>query len=458
VAAEADADMVELRLDSMTRPDPAAALADRRRPVIVTCRPLREGGLFEGSEEERLRILVSAQSLGADFVDVEWDARSEALLAERRGRGVVVSQHVFDGTPHDVPARLARLRAIGGEVVKLAVTTERLTDLRTLLGGRTDDGTAILIGMGASGVATRVLPRQFGSRWTYAGPSVAPGQMPVSRLLREYQYRRIRPDAAVYGLIGRPVTDSLSPAMHNAGFAALGMNAVYVPFDTRDLDGLRALGREIGLRGASVTIPFKEALLPLVDEVAPTAAAAGAINTVAIRDGRWIGTNTDADGFIEPLKRRIAQVRGLRAVVLGAGGAARGVAFALRREGAIVTIAARRKDAVLAVAQSVGAGVEDWPPRPGSWDVLVNATPLGGRHAPGLPYEGPFDGRLVYDLVYNPDPTALMQAARAAGCRAIGGVEMLVAQAERQFEIWTGQRPPVDLFKDAAEAALRTRS
>jgi len=149
---------------------------------------------------------------------------------------------------------------------------------------------------------------------------------------------------------------------------------------------------------------------------------------------------------------------GLRAVVLGAGGAARGVALALTREGARVTICARRGDAARTVAQAVGALAADWPAAPGSWDVLVNATPVGSRAASGIPYDGPFDGRLVYDLVYDPDPTPMMTAARDAGVEAIGGIEMLVAQAERQFEMWTGQRPPAGLFRDAATAAQNSRT
>jgi shikimate dehydrogenase len=245
--------------------------------------------------------------------------------------------------------------------------------------------------------------------------------------------------------------------MHNAGFAALGLNAVYVPFETRDLDGLREFAREVGLHGASVTIPFKQDVMALLDDVAPTAAAAGAVNTIAVRDGRWIGRNTDADGFIEPLRVRVNDMRGLRAVVLGAGGAARGVGLALRREGATVAISARRPDAARTVAHAIGADVAAWPPSPGTWDLLVNATPVGSRAVPGIPLDGPIDGRLVYDLVYDPAETDLMRAATDAGCPAIGGLEMLVAQAERQFEIWTGDRPPAGLFAEAAASALRNR-
>jgi 3-dehydroquinate dehydratase/shikimate dehydrogenase len=456
--AEVDADLVELRLDSMWAPDPEAALADRRKPAIATCRPLREGGMFEGSEEERLRILQRAQALGAEFVDIEWDIDPGPFVSRSGGRGVIVSRHDFQGVPDDVPGTLQRLHAAGGEVAKLAVMVERASDLRTLLENARPDGSSVLIGMGRAGLATRVLAARFGSRWTYAGNGVAPGQVSAGRLMDEFKFRRIRPDAAVFALLGRPVADSLSPAMHNAGFAALGLNAVYVPIESRDIAGFRELAGAIGMDGASVTIPFKRDVMALADDVDPTAAAAGAANTIAIRQGRWIAMNTDADGFLEPLGKRMPRLSGVRAVILGAGGAARAVGLALRREGAAVAVAARRQDAATVVAHAIGADVAPWPPSPGSWDLMVNATPVGSRAAAGAPFTGAFDGRLVYDLVYDPDPTDLMVAAERAGCPTIGGLEMLVAQAERQFEIWTGQRPPAGLFTEAATTASRNRS
>ena len=459
IAAEPDADLVELRLDSMEKPDAAVALQGRRKPAIVTCRPLREGGMFDGSEEERLRILAEAHAHGAEFIDVEWDANASSLIEARHGRGVIVSRHDFDGVPRDVETMLNALRAAGGEVTKLAAIVERASDLQTLLDHARPDGSSVLIGMGRAGLATRVLAGRFGSRWTYAGNGIAPGQVSAGRLIEEFKFRRIRPDGAVYALLGRPVVNSLSPAMHNAGFAALGLNAVYVPIESRDLEGFREFAGAIGMAGASVTIPFKRDILPLLDEVAPTAAAAGAVNTIAIRDGRWIGMNTDAEGFMEPLRKRLPRLSGIRALVLGAGGAARGVGLALRGEGAHVAIAARRSEAAQVVAQAIGGDVSSWPPRPGSWDLLVNATPVGSaEQRDAVPFNGPFDGRLVYDLVYDPDPTELMRLATRHGCPAIGGLEMLVAQAERQFEIWTGAPPPAGLFAEAAARAIKSRS
>lgn len=467
--AEGDADLVELRLDSMERPDPDGALAGRRKPAIVTCRPRREGGMFDGPEDERLRILMRAHALGAEFIDVEWDAAAQPLIAARAGRGVIVSRHDFSGMPENTAGLLCQLRSQGGQIAKLAVTTERPADLLTLLQAvepTPRDRSTIVIGMGGAGMATRILADRFGSPWTYAGAAIAPGQITAARLQQEFTFRRIGADTAVYMVIGRPVTGSLSPAMHNAGFAALGLNAAYVPLDARDLGGLRSFGDAIGLCGASVTIPYKREVMALLDEIDPTAADAGAVNTIAVARGgapgrggdRWIGMNTDADGFLEPLRARVPDLRGRRAVILGAGGAARGVGLALRRAGAAVAIAARRPAAAEDVARAIGAEVAAWPPAVGSWDVLVNATPVGSRAVAGTPYEGAFDGRLVYDLVYDPEPTALMTAAAARGCTVIGGLEMLVAQAERQFEIWTGQRPPSGLFADAAASAMRARS
>ncbi|HET7619948.1 MAG TPA: type I 3-dehydroquinate dehydratase [Vicinamibacterales bacterium] len=457
--AASAADLVELRLDSMARPDPAAALADRKRPAIVTCRAARDGGGFRGSEEERRRLLADAASLGAEFIDVEWDAGFEPLIAARRGRGVIVSLHDFDGMPADLPERVAAMRATGAEVVKVAISASRLSDLIALrdLAPRGPDADVVLIAMGAAGVPSRVLPAAFGSRWTYAGDSVAPGQVPLDRLLHEFRIRRIRPDAALYGVAGRPVTRSLSPAMHNAGFAALSLNAAYVPLEAADAEDFRQFADAFGLRGASVTTPFKIELAGLADEVSPVAHAVGAINTLVRRDGRWTATNTDVDGFLEPLRGRVS-LRGTRATVLGSGGAARAVAVALSREGAAVTIAARNAAAARDVAEQSGARVGPWPPAAASWDLLVNATTCGSAANPGMPIPASaIGGRLVYDLVYEPDPTPLMSAARDAGVEAIGGLEMLVAQAERQFETWTGQRPPRGLFHEAALQALSLR-
>jgi 3-dehydroquinate dehydratase/shikimate dehydrogenase len=453
------ADIVELRLDGVDRPDGRAAIEGRRRPVIVTCRAAWEGGGFRGTEEERQRVLAAALEAGAEYVDVEAAATfAPALVDSRRGHGVVLSAHLFGDPPADLAERARRMRATGAEVVKIAIEARRLSDMVPLLAisecpvfsAPDDDNGHVLLAMGEAGVASRVLAARFGNRWTYAGEGVAPGQMAPGRMLSEFRFRRIRGDAAVYGVVGNPVMHSLSPVMHNAAFAALGLNAVYVPLQAADADDFVTFASAIGLRGASITAPFKVEMLDRVQDADPLARRVGAINTVVIRDGRWQGANTDVEGFLAPLSGRIT-LKGTRATVLGAGGAARGVAVALASQGAAVTIAARRTDAAREIAAITGGTVGAWPPRPGSWDVLVNATPTAKD---ALPVAGlALDGEIVFDLVYVPAATPLIRAARHAGCLTIGGIEMLVAQAERQFELWTGQRPPAGLMRAAAAHA-----
>ena len=457
-AAQA-ADLVELRLDTMDRPDAIGAIEGRRRPVIVTCRPVWEGGFFRGSEEERERILAEAQAAGAEFVDVEARAEFAATLARRRrGRGIVLSMHAFDGRPADLAQRALAMRTTGAEIVKIAIPAERLTDMLPLadLAARREfvdaDGACghVLLAMGQAGVPSRILSAHLGNRWTYAGDGVAPGQLPAARLLGEFGFRRITRDAALYGVVGNPIAHSLSPVMHNAGFRALGLNAVYVPLQAADIDDFVTFARAMGMRGASVTAPFKVAMLSKVDETDAMAQRVGAANTLVVRDGRWIGANTDVDGFLTPLKGRIA-LKGARVTVLGAGGAARAVAVALAAQGSAVTISARHPDAARDVAALAGGAVGPWPPRSG-WDVLVNATTSGSGGEADDPMQGmPLDGEIVFDLVYAPPVTPLLDRARREGCLTIGGIEMLVAQAERQFELWTGQRPPAGLFAEACD-------
>jgi 3-dehydroquinate dehydratase/shikimate dehydrogenase len=464
--AAASADLVELRLDGVDRPDPVAALEGRRRPAIVTCRPTWEGGGFDGSEEERHRILEAAIHAGAEFVDVE--ARAQfvpAILRLRRGRGVVLSSHTFDGVPADLAGRLAAMRSTGAEVVKIAVAAARLSDalpLMDLAAHAESCGEAaaerrghVLLAMGQPGVPSRVLAARLRNRWTYAGDGVAPGQIPAARLLHEFRFRRVRPDAALFGVVGSPIAHSLSPVMHNAGFAAQGLNAVYLPLQAADVDDFVTFARALDLRGASITAPFKVLMLSRVDEVDPLARRVGAINTLIVRDGRWVGANTDVHGFVAPLAGRM-KLRGTRAAVLGAGGAARAVAVALVAQGASVAICARRVEAARSVAKAAGAAVGTFPPAPGTWDVLVSTIPCAADARDPSPMEGvPLDGEIVFDLAYAPAETPLLAQARTEGCLTIGGLEMLVAQAERQFELWTGQAPPAGLFQAAASGCAR---
>ena len=447
-------DLVELRLDGVADLDVAAALADRRRPVIVTCRPAWEGGMFAGGEDERRAILARAFDLGAEYVDVEWRAGFDELIARNPERAVV-SSHDFNGVPKDLSGRVRAMRATGAKTIKIAVATARLNDTLALVDiGR--GGDAVVIGMGESGVVTRLLPALFGSKWSYAGNAVAPGQIAATRMVDEFGFRRAGPSTRVFAVVSTNAMHSASPAMHNAAFAACGIDAVYVPLRTDDFGDFLVFARAMNVQGASITIPFKIDALSAatcVDELTKTV---GAANTLRRAGVDWDATNTDVEGFLAPLEREFpASLKGARASVLGAGGAARAVVVGLKSRGAIVTVHARRVEQAAALT-SLGAVVGEWPPSPGSWDLLVNCTPLGGTTRvdesplPG----GPFNGRLVYDLTYGARPSRLLHEADAGGCMALDGLPMLVAQAERQFEWWTGVRPPAGVMRAAAEKRL----
>jgi 3-dehydroquinate dehydratase/shikimate dehydrogenase len=452
--AVADADLVELRLDSVSDPSVAGALDGRRRPVIVTCRPEWEGGSFRGSEEERKRILRDALALGAEYVDVEWRARFTDLIAETSGRRIVLSSHDFLDMPIDLMARVHAMRSTGAEVLKIAVATKRLSDCVPLLdlgaqSGR--HGGLALIGMGECGLPTRVLAARFGSIWTYAGPLNEIGQVTAQALIKDYHFRSLNESTEIYGLTGGAVAHSVSPAMHNAAFRAAHLDAVYLPLQAASAEDFVTFGRAIGLNGASVTIPFKVALFEHVDEVYAVARRIGAINTIKVQDGRWIGGNTDAVGFFEPLRQRV-RLEGLRAAILGAGGAARAVTVALASCGCSVRLHARVRAQAEEIAVLTPAEIGPWPPEPGSWDLLINCTPVGMYprvDETPLPAEC-LTGRYVYDLIYNPTATRLLREAAARGCQTIGGLDMLVAQAQEQFQWWTDTKASPGVMREAA--------
>ncbi len=243
--------------------------------------------------------------------------------------------------------------------------------------------------------------------------------------------------------------------MHNACFAALGIDAAFVPLHSDSADDVLAFAEGMDVRGMAVTAPLKVDLAGRMDRLDDVATRVGAVNTIARRGGEWIGRNTDVAGFLEPLAGREDLVNA-RAAILGCGGAARSVAVALASAGARVTVYGRQLERAAAVARPVGGNAAHGIPGRGTWDLLVNATPVGTvPHDDETPIPAShLDGGLVYDLVYNPTETRLLREARAAGCRTIGGFPMLVAQAALQAEWWNGRAAPVAAMRAAAERRL----
>ncbi|HJU44308.1 MAG TPA: shikimate dehydrogenase [Vicinamibacterales bacterium] len=457
-----DAELVELRLDTVKDPSAAAALAGRRRPVIVTCRSKDQGGHFKGSEDERRAVLSEALTMGAEYVDLEWRGSCADLMQTTGGRRIILSHHDFNAMPDDLEQIAQAMLSSGAEVVKLSVHTPRLSDnIRLRAIGKNTRVPMALIGMGEAGIPSRVLASWMGSCWTYAGEGVAPGQISVARMQDEFRFRRIGARTEIYGVLGRPVSHSVSPVMHNAAFRAAHRDAVYLPLSAVDFEDFLIFADAVGLKGASVTAPFKVNAFETADECDPVSRRIQSVNTLRRDGARWLGCNTDVTGFLAPLEaslRSNANWRGARATILGAGGAARSVSVALASAGLRVTICARRSDQARAVAALTGAATAPWPPDPASWDILVNSTPVGtapNSDASPLPADYLFHAdKLVYDLVYNPPFTRLLKDAATAGCRTVGGLDMLIAQAQAQFDWWTGQRPADRVMRDAAMARL----
>jgi len=273
-------------------------------------------------------------------------------------------------------------------------------------------------------------------------------------------------------LIGNPVEHSLSPAIHNAAFQHLGLNFVYVAFKVEDVDGaLRGIRALTGFRGVSVTIPHKVAVLPYLDDVAPTARNIGAVNTIVSDRGRLTGHNTDASGALAALRAGNAPVDGARVLVLGSGGAARAIAFALCMDAkvAAVTILAvidpERDRLVRDLHEKTGASVSGFPLSPETLarhipeaQTMIHCTPVGmspNVEETCVPASLLAPHLTVMDIVYNPLETRLLADARRAGCRTVRGLEMFLHQAAGQFELWTQQPAPVGVMRSVLEGHFK---
>ena len=459
------ADLAEVRLDAMRALDLDRLLDHPPCPVIVTCRPAREGGLYEGPEGERLHTLRRALGLGARYIDVEHDALS--LLGDVPPERLIASYHNFDETPADLEAIHRRLAESGAGTVKVAVTAEHILDTVPVLRLLRDAAVpTIALSMGERGVLTRILAPKFGAPFTYAaddaGPEAAPGQLTLSRMRDLYRADRIGPATEVFGVVGDPVGHSVSPQIHNAAFAEVGRDAVYLPLWVEgDAAAFVRAMKAFDVGGYSVTIPHKQGVMAAADEIEPVARRIGAVNTLQRRaDGSLFATNTDWTAGLAAIEAVVGEgwLRGRRALLLGAGGVGRAMAFGLAERGARVTLADLDADRADALASELG--VETCPADAAAdvpCDVLLNCTPVGMHpetDATPVPTEVLRQGLVVYDAVYNPAETRLLRQARQAGCRTVAGLDHFVRQAVEQFELWTGRPAPVERMRQVVVEAL----
>lgn len=469
-------DVVELRVD-LLHPSQWPGIArfplQCPLPALCTIRRSGDGGNWRGSERARRRLLRAAAAARYRYLDLEADLPAAAVPVPPRGPRVIRSLHDPQGTPANLDSLLRALARGPREIPKLAVTPRGVGDLaRVTAAAQAARGPRIVLGMGAYGVPSRLLAARLGSWLTFTSATsarlraAAPGQLDPLTLQHRYRFRRQRGDSPVYGLIGNPVAHSRSPEVHNRGLAAAGAAGVYVPFLVDAVAPFLELAPRLGVRGLSVTIPHKEAVIPLLARRDASVRGCGACNTLLWERGGWTGYNTDAAGFLAPLRPALAAGRIRRAAVIGAGGAARAIVWALRGAGVEVLIVNRTLARAQRLAAELGAeaaalGAAGLAARvAGHGDLIVQATNLGmqahaGESQPGAGADPlaalPLAGReIVYDIVYTPPDTPLLRRARAAGCQVIGGGEMLLSQACEQFRLFTGRDYP------AAERARLT--
>ncbi len=485
------ADLIELRLDCLEAHELEAALrqlgAPRRahtQPFIYTFRPAEQGGARRVNHEERAafwtKLLQDAREgldKDADFADIELDLLESPhgpRLVEVAGRlKIICSFHDFAGVPEDLGAIYERMTRTPAAVLKIALSVSEATDslklFQLLEHARSKGREIIAVAMGEAGIVTRVLGPARGGFLTYgaldAGGATAPGQLDAKDLRELYRIHAINEQTQVTGLVGRPVSHSLSPHIHNAAFRALGLDAVYVPFDVGDAgEFMRRMAhprtRELdwNLRGLSVTAPHKSAVIEYLDRVEPSAREIGAVNTVVVEDGELHGSNTDAEAALLPLSG-VVKLEGARVALIGAGGAARALLWSLRAVGARTTVFARDRVQAAKTADEFGARVQQLRDASfAGFDLVINTTPLGtlGQREDETPATAAQlrGARVVYDLVYNPTETRLLREAREAGCETVGGLQMLVAQAVTQFRLWTGREAPIEVMRAAAEEKM----
>jgi 3-dehydroquinate dehydratase/shikimate dehydrogenase len=476
---------VEFRLDCL---DPSeldhyskeiVALVRRHERIVVTLRPSEQGGkraLDVGTRERFWRSFDCPETPAALF-DIELDLTEQFAVQSppRWDWGqVICSHHDFQGVPENLEQLYERMARTPARILKVAVQANDITDCLAvfdLLNRAHRDGRELIgLAMGAAGAITRIMGPSRGAFLTYgalaAERGTAPGQSIAGELTELYRIQQIDRETEITGLVGLPVGHSVSPHIHNAAFAAMEMNSVYLPFEVRDVPAFirrmvdpRSRELDWNLRGLSVTAPHKFSVMECLDWIEPAAKEIGAVNTIVVEDDALLGYNTDATAVLQPAIEKLGSVRGARCAVIGAGGAASATLWSLRNESANATLFARDDAKGRALAEKFDAGYESLGSRQwAGFDLVINATPLGTSGAledlTAATADQLHGARLAYDLVYNPVETRFMREARAAGCEMIGGLPMLVLQAVEQFRLWTAREPPFEIMRQAAKRAL----
>jgi 3-dehydroquinate dehydratase/shikimate dehydrogenase len=471
-----DNPFLEFRLDYLKQP--LAALPKIHRflethqyvTAIGTCRRAENGGRFKGSLASQFEVLTKAHAAGCQIVDLEIQsalkAKREAIARLRSRAGLIVSFHDFRAT-RNLEETLEKMLKVPADFYKVVSTATTLSDnvtMMTFLQTQSDQHALIGLCMGEQGIISRVLSVRAGSVFTFGAVSAdlktAPGQISAGDLRSIYRIDQVDPATRVYGVAGDPIEHSLSPVIMNTALRRENVNGVYLPLHAKTLKDLMRCVREIPLHGLSVTMPYKQSILAHLDNTDAHTTKIGACNTVVRgQDGKLYGFNTDAAGVVRPLEQRLS-IEHAKMLVLGAGGAARAAVFGLKERGAEIWILNRTSVKGQKLARQAKARtIKRADLRKIAFDVIINATPVGMGNTRDCPLKDEeIQSRVVFDMVYDPVETHLLQVARAKGIAVIPGVEMFVQQAARQFEIWTGKPAPAGDMLRAVTIALQDRA
>jgi len=471
-----DNPFLEFRLDYLKQP--LAALPKIHRflethqyvTAIGTCRRADSGGKFKGSLAAQLDVLTKAHAAGCQIVDLELQSASKAkpgVIARLRScAALILSFHDFRAT-RNLDETLAKMLKIPADFYKVVGTATTLSDnvaMMKFLQRQSGQHSLIGLCMGEQGIISRVLSVRAGSVFTFAAVSAdrktAPGQVSARDLRSIYRIDQVDAATRIYGVAGDPIEHSLSPVIMNTALRRENVNGVYLPLHAKTLKELIYCVREIPLHGLSITMPYKQAILPYLDNTDAHTAKIGACNTVVRgQDGKLYGFNTDAAGVVRPLEQRLS-IANAKVLVLGAGGAARAAVFGLKERGAEVWILNRTSATAQKLARQAKARtLKRAELRKTAFDVIINATPVGMGNTRDCPLkDDEIQASVVFDMVYDPVETHLLQVARAKGIAVIPGVEMFVQQAARQFEIWTGKPAPAGDMLRAVTITLQDRA
>jgi 3-dehydroquinate dehydratase / shikimate dehydrogenase len=475
-AMSRDNPFLEFRFDYLKQPQ--AAMPKIRRflethqyvTAIGTCRRAENGGKFKGSLAAQLELLSKAKTSGCQIVDLELEsalkAKPDVVVRLRRGAGLIVSFHDFRGTRNLEPT-LEKMQRIPADFYKIVTTATTLSDnvaMMKFLQTESDKHSLVGLCMGEQGIISRVLGVRAGSVFTFGAVSAeqktAPGQISARDLRSIYRIEQVDAATRVYGVAGDPIEHSLSPVIMNTALRRENVNGVYLALHAKTIKDLMHCVREIPLNGLSITMPYKESVIEYLDNTDAHTSKTGACNTVVRgQDGKLYGFNTDIAGVVRPLEQRLT-IENARVLVLGAGGAARAAVFGLKERGADVTILNRTAAKAQKLARQAKArSIKRADLQKSMFDVIINATPVGTGSTRDCPLkEDEIRAKVVFDMVYDPVETRLLQIARAKGIAVIPGVEMFVHQAARQFEIWTGKPAPAGDMLRVVTIALQERA